>query len=79
MLLGRGRVPGGDQRLLSVPDGLAWLPIREEHCREFAGLPRMHRDPFDRMLIAQARSENLPLVTRDRAMQGYAQYIMILP
>ena len=34
-------------------------------------LPRRHRDPFDRMLIAQARTEHLALMTRDRAIVAY--------
>jgi PIN domain nuclease of toxin-antitoxin system len=36
-----------------------------------AALPRRHRDPFDRMLIAQARAERLALLTRDRAIIAY--------
>jgi PIN domain nuclease of toxin-antitoxin system len=34
-------------------------------------LPRRHRDPFDRMLIAQARAERLSLLTRERAIIAY--------
>jgi hypothetical protein len=39
--------------------------------RELADLPRIHCDPFDRMLIAQARFEQLPLLSRDRAIADY--------
>ena len=57
-----------DQRLLAVPDGFDLLPVLPDHCRALVALPRRHRDPFDRMLIAQARAEHLLLLTRDRAI-----------
>lgn len=78
MLQGLGRVPV-DPRLLEVPPGFDVLPVRVSHCRAYAGLPLHHRDPFDRMLVAQAQSENLTLVTRDRPMQAYRQSVTILP
>lgn len=70
ILVGLGRITG-DLRLFEVPAGFDPLPIRSEHCRALAGLPQRHRDPFDRMLVAQARSENLALLTRDRAIHRY--------
>jgi len=78
MLQGLGRLPV-DPLLLEVPPGFDLLPVRLPHCRAYAGLPLHHRDPFDRMLVAQARSENLTLVTRDRPMQAYRQSITIVP
>src|SRR5258708_16278934 len=74
ILLGRGRIPGGDATLLSVPSGLDWLPIAPDHCKALAVLPRLHGDPFDRMLIAQAQSEQVPLLTRDHVIQGDHQH-----
>lgn len=47
------------------------LPIGMEHAEEAGHLPRIHGDPFDRMLVAQARIEGLTLVTRDRNIAGY--------
>lgn len=47
------------------------LPIAIAHVVEQAALPFHHRDPFDRMLIAQARVEGLTLLSRDAAMQNY--------
>ena len=47
------------------------LPITFAHARRAAGLPRHHRDPFDRMLVAQAQTENLTLATRDRHISSY--------
>ena len=47
------------------------LPIRWRHARAAGALPRHHEDPFDRMLIAQARIENLSLVSYDSALRDY--------
>lgn len=77
ILLERGRVPY-DDRLLQVPEGFDLLPIRPQHCRVLAVLPRHHRDPFDRMLVAQAKSEAVPLLTRDAALAAYREEAMIL-
>ncbi len=48
-----------------------WLFLEPGHCHEVATLPWHHRDPFDRMLIAQAMSEGMTLLTRDSAMREY--------
>ena len=45
--------------------------VREEHVTELLLLPQLHKDPFDRMLIAQARVENMPLVTPDKLIRTY--------
>jgi PIN domain nuclease of toxin-antitoxin system len=47
------------------------LPIRSAHAITAGRLPPIHRDPFDRMLIAQARHERLTLVTRDKEIHKY--------
>ena len=47
------------------------LPIRIADARLVATLPALHRDPFDRMLVAQARNNSLILVTRDRLILAY--------
>jgi len=60
-----------DERLFAVPDGFDLLPVLPDHCRALLALPRRHRDPFDRMLIAQARAERLALLTRDSAIIAY--------
>ncbi|MBA3489282.1 MAG: type II toxin-antitoxin system VapC family toxin [Longispora sp.] len=51
--------------------GFTTLAISGEHAITAGRLPPIHRDPFDRMLIAQARHEDLTLVTRDAAIQKY--------
>ena len=70
ILMALGRV-AQDQRLLDTPDGFDLLPVLPDHCKALVALPRRHRDPFDRMLIAQARAEHLALLTRDRAIIAY--------
>lgn len=45
--------------------GFEMLPVTFAHARELAELPSIHRDPFDRVLVAQARVENLALLTDD--------------
>jgi PIN domain nuclease of toxin-antitoxin system len=47
------------------------LNIYPEHCREAARLPWIHRDPFDRLMIAQCREESAGLLSADRQMQQY--------
>lgn len=70
ILMTLGRV-GSDRRLLDVPAGFELLAVRPDRCKALIALPQRHRDPFDRMLIAQARSENLALLTRDSAIIDY--------
>jgi PIN domain nuclease of toxin-antitoxin system len=52
-------------------NALLELPIRWRHARAAGALPRHHRDPFDRMLIAQAQTENLAIVSYDFAFRDY--------
>jgi PIN domain nuclease of toxin-antitoxin system len=56
--------------------GFAQLPINAQHAITAARLPLIHRDPFDRMLVAQAQDENLTLVTRDPRCQRYEVSIL---
>jgi len=52
--------------------GMELLPIRYEHVLRLESLPSTtHADPFDRLLIAQALSENIPILTGDRAFRQY--------
>jgi PIN domain nuclease of toxin-antitoxin system len=52
-------------------NGFVELPISARHAQAAGLLPRHHDDPFDRMLIAQARIEGLSLVSRDAAFEAY--------
>ena len=51
--------------------GFRELPVTSDHAIAAGRLPLIHRDPFDRMLVAQARCENLTLVSRDPEIQKY--------
>jgi PIN domain nuclease of toxin-antitoxin system len=68
--LGRLRTPAPVDEALRA-NGFSELPITLAHARRVGSLPQHHRDPFDRMLIAQALIEGLVLVTRDRQAAAY--------
>jgi PIN domain nuclease of toxin-antitoxin system len=57
-------------------DGFEPLPITHADARMAGSLPDFHRDPFDRMLIAQALARDLTLVTRDPRMDAYEANIL---
>lgn len=52
-------------------NGFPTLDIQREHILENVKLPLIHRDPFDRLIIAQAFSENMPVVSSDPAFELY--------
>lgn len=52
-------------------NAIQWLPIEMLHCAELTKLPFHHRDPFDRMLIAQAMVEDMQLLSRDSCLSDY--------
>jgi len=70
LLASAGRIAAAES-LVAVPEEFELLPVLPEHCRQLLDLPQHHRDPFDRMLIAQARVEELTLMTRDRSISAY--------
>jgi PIN domain nuclease of toxin-antitoxin system len=51
--------------------GTNFLPINHRHALRGGGLPLHHRDPFDRLLIAQAQIEEIPILTADRVFGRY--------
>ena len=51
--------------------GFEELPVRLRHAAALATLPTHHRDPFDRILVAQALVDGLTLITRDVALDAY--------
>jgi PIN domain nuclease of toxin-antitoxin system len=76
--LGKLRLPE------SVEDGIAAagfteLPVHFRHTREAVGLPPHHHDPFDRMLVAQARCEGLTLMTHDDKIIQYEVSVLRVP
>ena len=58
--------------------GFEALPITFAHAAEVPRLPPHHADPFDRMLVAQARLERLTLVTHDRTFASYDVETLII-
>jgi PIN domain nuclease of toxin-antitoxin system len=61
-----------------VDNGYGELPVTAAHACAIAGLPPIHRDPFDRMLVAQALVEGIALVTADPALGGYPGAIRVV-
>lgn len=57
-------------------NGVKLLPVTAEHVLRVESLPMHHRDPFDRMLIAQSLEEELPLVTSDAIFRRYGMNLI---
>jgi PIN domain nuclease of toxin-antitoxin system len=51
---------------------ISWLAVEKAHCTGLLELPNHHRDPFDRLLIAQAKAEEMVIATMDKAIHRYA-------
>jgi PIN domain nuclease of toxin-antitoxin system len=56
---------------LSETDGFTILPIKTSHLTVLESLPLIHRDPFDRLLIATALDEQMPLISADKNIAQY--------
>lgn len=71
--LGKLELPHGINPFFKlIPEaGFELLPISINHVLEVHGLPFHHKDPFDRMLIAQAKSENLTVISKDPEFKKY--------
>lgn len=68
--LGKLAAPAGFRQTLEEYE-VELLPITARHAEQVGELPLHHRDPFDRLLVAQALEERLTLVSRDRALAPY--------
>ena len=73
--IGRLRLPDTMESGV-IASGFEKLPVTFRHTELVAKLPLHHRDPFDRMLVAQATSEELTLVTHDGQLEPYAVPIL---
>jgi PIN domain nuclease of toxin-antitoxin system len=58
--------------------GLIELPVSIEHARALKALPPVHRDPFDRLLVAQAMTEPMHLLTVDAALTAYGPWVKLV-
>lgn len=61
-----------------APAGFNHLPIAGEHAAKVKGLPPIHKDPFDRLLVAQARFEPMILLTDDEVLGGYGEFVEVV-
>ncbi len=71
-----GRLPLPEPPAKYVPSrmessGVEPLPVQHTHALQAAALPLHHRDPFDRLLVAQAQVERVPILTADRQLEAY--------
>jgi PIN domain nuclease of toxin-antitoxin system len=72
--IGKLEVPADfDQRLAA--EQLILLPLESDHARGVLNLPWFHRDPFDRVLVAQAIAEKLILLTADDTLERYGAVV----
>ncbi len=65
-------------RTASADSGFIDLPILGAHTQTLLSLPMLHRDPFDRMLVAQAMSEPMQLITNDSALREHSNLITMI-
>ena len=71
---GKLHLQGGPARFLEREmrrNHISTLSIQADHILRVTSLPAIHKDPFDRLLIAQAQVENLPLITSDTEIARY--------
>lgn len=61
-----------------LDNGYAELPLTSGHAARLFELPPIHKDPFDRLMIAQALAEGVPFVTADRLLAGYPGQVIIV-
>jgi PIN domain nuclease of toxin-antitoxin system len=59
-------------------NGLIALPVNLAHTLKLSQLPDHHREPFDRMLVAQAMAEPMFLLTSDRALGDYGDLVRLV-
>jgi PIN domain nuclease of toxin-antitoxin system len=74
-----GKVEADPHEVLAAvtPAGFSLLPIIGEHAAKVRELPLLHKDPFDRMLVAQALVEPMILLSNDEALRAYGTIVTI--
>jgi len=65
-------------RAAILDSGFAELPVLGEHTEKLAALPLLHRDPFDRMIVAQAMAEPMRLLTGDTQLAAYSELVQTI-
>ncbi len=66
----------GEARSLFLEAGYHELPVSSLHAAAVEDLPPIHFDPFDRMLVAQARTEGMALLTHDHVLPRYGDFVI---
>ncbi len=76
--LGKGGMPVSGTRAVALfgQAGYRELPVAWRHAAAVAGLPSIHADPFDRILLAQAMSEPMRLLSRDATVVRYGSVVL---
>ena len=71
--IGKLKIPAPVAQLMEAceDNGFMILPIKADHLALLKGLPKLHGDPFDRLLICQAKSEGMALITLDENIRKY--------
>ena len=75
-----GKVEADPQALVEAIGASGFLPlaVKPAHAAAVTSLPDHHEDPFDRLLVAQALTEPLRLLTADAALAAYSDLVMLL-
>lgn len=78
--LGRGDMPISGEEAVRYfrAAGYQFLPVEPEHAAAVEDLPRHHHDPFDRLLIAQARVEPMRLLSHDPMQARYGDFVTLI-
>ena len=65
----------GVLRQAARDSGFIELPVTGEHAEALMQLPSLHKDPFDRLLVAQAIVEPMKLITADAQLEQYSEFV----
>ena len=76
--LGKMRADANVMLKYLVDEGFKELPVMARHTVATVTLPMHHRDPFDRLLVAQSRMESLRLLTNDKIMALYGEPVVLV-
>ncbi|MEQ8483691.1 MAG: type II toxin-antitoxin system VapC family toxin [Pseudomonadales bacterium] len=78
--VGVGKLSANPTEVLAAiaPAGFTLLPISGIHAATVADLPNIHRDPFDRLLVAQALAEPMKLLTNDSVLPAYGRFVSLV-
>ena len=70
-----GKLTIADDFMERIEEGFSWLSIELRHIKELRALSSIHRDPFDRMLVAQAKCESMALLSHDDILSQYGDFV----